>query len=538
MERTEGRLKWPLWGLTLVLALAGLGGVPLFDWDEINFAEAAREMLITGDYLRIHINYRPFWEKPPLFFWKQAAAMHVWGINEWSARLPNALLGIVVSTIFLFRGRQWFGSNGNILWLLWWGSFLPHLYFKSGIIDPWFNAYMFFAAWATLRSIERGRFWPYAVVGAVLWGMAVLTKGPVAWVLVGIPLLVMVWTMRHQWPFHKGHLILFLFIMGSTASSWFVIEYTSHGGWFIREFVRYQIRLLTTPDAGHAGPWWYHLVVLYLGCFPASLIVINGLLCRGMRNAFDELQVRMWWAMLFTVLLVFSVVETKIIHYSSLAYYPIILLAGRLWEREHLQSMGRWGWRILLWSVAGLWVVALVGVVIAANLIGYWQDTIQDTFVSTALRMPVRWQWYGVLVPLGVAAFWWWKRRNSFRRHLVMVSIGMGVLAQWTWYYVLPRVERYTQGPAIDFYRSMAEKPAYVSVLGFKSYAHLFYTRKLPPPTPDADDLVRLLTQPVDSTVWFVTRVDRWERVQHNYPVQNLRVMDQRGGYLFLQRVR
>jgi 4-amino-4-deoxy-L-arabinose transferase-like glycosyltransferase len=45
-----------------------LGGVHLFDWDEINFAEAAREMIIQKDYLRVYINYEPFWEKPPVFY--------------------------------------------------------------------------------------------------------------------------------------------------------------------------------------------------------------------------------------------------------------------------------------------------------------------------------------------------------------------------------------------------------------------------------------------------------------------------------------
>jgi len=46
----------------------GLGHVHLFDWDEINFAESAREMISSGDYMRVQINYSPFWEKPPLFF--------------------------------------------------------------------------------------------------------------------------------------------------------------------------------------------------------------------------------------------------------------------------------------------------------------------------------------------------------------------------------------------------------------------------------------------------------------------------------------
>ena len=49
----------------LLLFIPFLGGVHLFDWDEINFAESAREMIASGNYLTIQINYIPFWENPP-----------------------------------------------------------------------------------------------------------------------------------------------------------------------------------------------------------------------------------------------------------------------------------------------------------------------------------------------------------------------------------------------------------------------------------------------------------------------------------------
>ena len=58
--------------LGAIFFLPFLGSVHLFDWDEINFAESAREMLVSGDWWRVQINFEPFWEKPPLFFWMQA----------------------------------------------------------------------------------------------------------------------------------------------------------------------------------------------------------------------------------------------------------------------------------------------------------------------------------------------------------------------------------------------------------------------------------------------------------------------------------
>src|ERR1035437_9740 len=62
-----------------LLFLPFLGQVHLFDWDEINFAECAREMIVSKDYLRAQIDFMPFWEKPPFFIWMQVIAMKLFG---------------------------------------------------------------------------------------------------------------------------------------------------------------------------------------------------------------------------------------------------------------------------------------------------------------------------------------------------------------------------------------------------------------------------------------------------------------------------
>src|SRR5437773_6353975 len=72
-----------------------LGRVHLFDWDEVNFAECSREMLKMHDYSRVYINFKPFWEKPPMFFWMQSTSMQIFGVNEFAARFPNAICGII-----------------------------------------------------------------------------------------------------------------------------------------------------------------------------------------------------------------------------------------------------------------------------------------------------------------------------------------------------------------------------------------------------------------------------------------------------------
>src|SRR4051812_3491304 len=87
----------PLWILIVscFLFIPFLGRVHLFDWDEVNFAECAREMLLTRNYLTVQMNFLPFWEKPPFFIWLSAVSMKLFGVNEMAARLPNAVCGII-----------------------------------------------------------------------------------------------------------------------------------------------------------------------------------------------------------------------------------------------------------------------------------------------------------------------------------------------------------------------------------------------------------------------------------------------------------
>src|SRR3954469_7083359 len=127
-----------------LLFLPFLGHVHLFDWDEINFAECAREMIVSKDYLRMQIDYMPFYEKPPLFIWMQVLSMKLLGVGEYAARLPDALTGIATFLTLFYAGKRI--GDKQLGW--WWvivyaATWLPHFYFKTGIIDPVFNYFIF-----------------------------------------------------------------------------------------------------------------------------------------------------------------------------------------------------------------------------------------------------------------------------------------------------------------------------------------------------------------------------------------------------------
>ena len=255
-----------------------LGRVHLFDWDEINFAESAREMIVTGNYHRVQINFQPFWEKPPLFFWLQVAAMKIFGINEFAARFPNAIFGIITLVTFFLIGKKYKSPRFGFIWAIsYLGTFLPHLYFKSGIIDPIFNYFIFLAIYFMYMDISGQVFknkYVYPSLAGLFIGLATLTKGPVGLLVFLISFFVyFLFTRFKNFPNIKK-ILLFIFFFTAICLLWFGEEIINNGFWFLKEFLAYQADLFLHPVASHGEPFYYHFVVVFIGCFPISIIAL------------------------------------------------------------------------------------------------------------------------------------------------------------------------------------------------------------------------------------------------------------------------
>jgi 4-amino-4-deoxy-L-arabinose transferase-like glycosyltransferase len=220
-----------------VLFIPYLGNAPLFDWDEINFAESAREMLISGNYLQVQIDFQAFAEKPPFFIWMQALSMKLFGVNEFAARLPNALIGITTMLALLAIGKRLKDKHFGALWaLIYVSSFLPHFYFKSALIDPLFNLFIFTGIYFASKLTENDEFTAkkkrrkirnMAVFYAGLFiGLAVLTKGPVGLLLFSLTYLVLFAISRFKRLNNLWEMIYFGIICLATISVWYGLEYS------------------------------------------------------------------------------------------------------------------------------------------------------------------------------------------------------------------------------------------------------------------------------------------------------------------------
>ncbi|NLU94612.1 ArnT family glycosyltransferase [Chitinophaga sp. Ak27] len=527
-----------------LLFIPFLGAVHLFDWDEINFAEAAREMIVSHHFSQVQIDFRPFWEKPPLFIWMQAGSMMLFGINDFAARFPNAIVGIATLVTLFAIGKKLADDRLGFWWaLVYAGSWLPHFYFKSGIIDPTFNFFIFLAIYFAYRIGYHPKPARMAIFSGLFLGLAVLTKGPVA-------ILVALLTLLVYWIWNKGkisirfaHLGLIALFASITTLLWFGYEIIAHGWWFVNEFVAYQIRLLTTEDAGHGGPFFYHWVVLLIGCFPASTFLFTYLRKRKKTiyttSAATEIKdFKVWmWVMFWVALILFSIVKTKIVHYSSLCYFPLSFLAA--WQVYKLAEgkLQLRGWNIALLLFVGI----VLGLAIAIlPLVGIYKDMLipyVDKFAAGNLQAAVSWSpaemAYGISYIILVIISGSLLMRRKVTNGLLCLFISSIVVIQISVLHFVPKIEAYSQRAAIDYFISLQGKDVYVKALGYHSYAQHYYTREQPHSNKNYYNENWLLNGQIDKPAYFICRVTDSEPYRHH---PNLEVIGEKNGFVFLKR--
>lgn len=474
-----------------LLFLPALGIVHLFDWDEINFAECAREMLVSRNYTRVQVEFLPFWEKPPFFLWFQALSMYLWGVNEYAARFPNAVAGIITLPVLFWVGKKYYDKTMGLLWVLVYvGTFLPHFYFKSGIIDPWFNFWILLSVLQLTRlteTDETSKRRQAALWGGMFLGLAVLTKGPVSVLLVGLCGLGY-WLMSRKWQtFRIVELLLYALTLLLVASIWFLPETLKNGFWFIREFIDYQIGLaMRGQDTGHEQPFWYHAVVLLVGCFPASVYFLASFLERKSPESPIQNNLHRWLALLFWVtLIVFSLVSTKIIHYSSLCYFSLTFFAAHyIYKQQKGEVAGLpLGGRILKITLGLVWSFALIALPWVVQYKDQLIPYIKDDFAVANLQAQVTWSGWesliGVILLLSLLYATLPIEKNVNRRIWVLFG-GVALTLQLAMYVVVPKIERYTQGAHIDFLKKVRSENAHISTIDFHSYAYHFYGEVTP----------------------------------------------------------
>ena len=319
--------------LSLVTLFSFLGTPGLKEPDEGRYAEIAREMAASNDWLIPHLDGFEHFQKPPLLYWATALSIKLFGINEWAARLPAALsaLGVVLLTFWI--GSWLFGSQTGLLaTLVILSSFeffaLSRTLNTDMALTFWTTATTaFFLRWTITPEVRR---WEWLYFASM--GMAFLTKGPIALLVpLSVVLLVHIHARSIDAPL-PIHWFRGTFVTLMLSLSWFVVVVAIHPE-LVRYFLGFELLQRTIGAArGREQPFWFYFLVLSIGLFPWSLFVPFAFVSRCKSWSLNKIQ-RVdlaLYAWILVPLIVLTIIRSKLPTYV-LPLFPAFALLIADW---------------------------------------------------------------------------------------------------------------------------------------------------------------------------------------------------------------
>jgi 4-amino-4-deoxy-L-arabinose transferase-like glycosyltransferase len=336
------------WAVLILVTLyvcyfSHLGAIGFVGPDEPRYAWIARDMMETGDWVTPRLYGKPWFEKPPLFYWSAALCFKIFGVSEAAARLPSAISALLATLALAWLALRLYGAE-TARWLL---LLLPTTvgmigFSHAAATDMPFSAMLTIAmVWATIvlgrtrnekPTVAAQTPWLALILFGFFLGLAVLAKGPVAIILSGGSIFFWaIFTKRWRDAFcllHPAAIASFCI----TALPWYILCARRNPD-FIRIFImEHNFKRYLTPEFQHIQPFWFYVPIVLLALLPWTPVLTA--VANDLRKS---PQVESWrlspsplfacW-MAFT-LLFFSASNSKLPGYVLPAIPPLGLLASQ-----------------------------------------------------------------------------------------------------------------------------------------------------------------------------------------------------------------
>lgn len=262
------------WGLLLLLLLAsvailaGLGQRSLQDWDEAIYAQVAREMIQSGDWIHLHYGYAPYFEKPPLLMWMIAICYKLFGINEFATRLPSAISGVLLVGVTYLNGRAIYGQRSGLLaGLILLSSYGFMFHSRNGTTNMPLTLLIMTGILAYLRLRNGSQKWWFLVSAS--FALAFMVKIWAALVLPAAVFLAVILDGKLLETLRSKSFWLGLVLAGGIIIPWHVLAILENGQTFINAMIgRNLVQRTLTALEGHTGSTLYYLDILRLSFSP------------------------------------------------------------------------------------------------------------------------------------------------------------------------------------------------------------------------------------------------------------------------------
>ncbi|OGI21052.1 MAG: hypothetical protein A2287_09790 [Candidatus Melainabacteria bacterium RIFOXYA12_FULL_32_12] len=336
-----------------------LGSYKLIDVDEPRYAEAAREMLANSNWITPYFNYELRFDKPIFFYWLVMISFLFFGISEFAARFPSALLATALVLFTYYFGRTTVSRSFGLISSLILATSLEFIAMaRMSITDMtlifFVSATIYSAILATFSKSSFKKCWWW--LAYLFCGIAVLTKGPLGIILTGIVLIpYLILTGKLKESLNPKFTIPGFIIFALAVIPWYYAIIAEHGRAFTDYFfIKHNISRFSGDFIQHQQPFYFYFAVIFIGFFPWAIyfipIAIKEILnlCKHIVNSkveFKKLNFAllkeadnkskiitlsiMWF---ISMLALFSVSKAKLITYILPLFPAMSLLTGNMWN--------------------------------------------------------------------------------------------------------------------------------------------------------------------------------------------------------------
>ncbi len=248
---------------------------PLIEPDEGRYAEIGREMWRSGDWVIPSLHHEAYLDKPPLFYWLCATSFSLFGPTDWAARLVPAMSAWLTVVVAYLCGCRLLGRTSAFL-----GSMALALSFgfvtcgRFLVLDSLLALLVTSSLLTAYMAVSQQRLqWGWWLTSAICCGLGVLTKGPVACVLLAPPIIAHCWLNRSSSAPQLSQWAAYAIVTTLTALPWFIAAISR-----MPEFAKYFFwdhnvaRFLS--GSNHPEPFWFYLPAVFLACMPWGLLLL------------------------------------------------------------------------------------------------------------------------------------------------------------------------------------------------------------------------------------------------------------------------
>lgn len=309
------------------MLLFRLGASPIYILDEAKNAQCAREMLQRNDWVVPTFNGELRTDKPVLHYYFMMMAYKIFGVNEFSARVFSAILGIltvIITYYFTKRFTNALTAFCSALVLVASTHFLFE--FRLSVPDPYLIFFITAGLLTFYTYLQQNNF-TYLLLAAVSFALAILAKGPVALALPGLCLLIWIiikkkWQLVFTWK-----LIPALILLAAITLPWYLaVDKATNHAWTRGFFVEHNINRFSNPSEGHGGFFLVTTLFVLIGLLPFSSFL--GEVVKKRKHLFSEDLVKFSGIVVLAFVVFFSVSSTKLPNYPMPCYPFAAIILG------------------------------------------------------------------------------------------------------------------------------------------------------------------------------------------------------------------